>query len=261
MTKNKKRARLPRGCSCCVSSCLLRSARPKLRRKEQPAPKEQPEAKQEPAAKEQPEANKNPRRQSNPRRRRSPRSKKNPPRRGTRLHRPRCRHLPQVPRRELEVPGAVDLQDQARATLDPRTPFAQLQCETCHGPGAQHAEEVPEGQKQAPIIKFGANSWVPVEKQNQICLGCHEDQSRIAWKGVRTAGTMSPAQAATRFTQHTIQFWRLLSSPRSVTPATSASVRSSTNRRCIQCALRRWPATPATRFMVQWRRSSCSSPR
>lgn len=66
---------------------------------------------------------------------------------------------------------------------DPRTPFGQLQCETCHGPGAQHAEEVPEGQKQAPIIKFGADSWVPIEKQNQICLGCHEEQSRIAWKG------------------------------------------------------------------------------
>jgi len=66
---------------------------------------------------------------------------------------------------------------------DKRAPFAKLQCETCHGPGAAHAEEVPEGQKQAPIIKFGANSWVPTEKQNQICLGCHENQSRIAWKG------------------------------------------------------------------------------
>jgi DmsE family decaheme c-type cytochrome len=66
---------------------------------------------------------------------------------------------------------------------DSRTPFAQLQCETCHGPGGQHAEEVPEGQKQAPIIKFGANSWVPIEKQNQICLGCHAGENRIAWKG------------------------------------------------------------------------------
>jgi DmsE family decaheme c-type cytochrome len=66
---------------------------------------------------------------------------------------------------------------------DARTPFAKLQCESCHGPGARHAEEVPEGQKQAPIIAFGSKSWVPVEKQNQICLGCHEDQARIAWKG------------------------------------------------------------------------------
>jgi DmsE family decaheme c-type cytochrome len=64
---------------------------------------------------------------------------------------------------------------------DPRTPFAQLQCETCHGPGAQHAEEVPEGQKQAPIIAFGRKSWVPTEKQNQICLGCHQSQNRVGW--------------------------------------------------------------------------------
>jgi DmsE family decaheme c-type cytochrome len=66
---------------------------------------------------------------------------------------------------------------------DPRTPFAKLQCETCHGPGARHAEEVPEGQKQGPIINFGRKSSLPVEKQNQICLGCHETQSRIAWRG------------------------------------------------------------------------------
>jgi DmsE family decaheme c-type cytochrome len=71
---------------------------------------------------------------------------------------------------------------------DPRSPFAQLQCETCHGPGAAHAEEVPEGQKQAPIIKFGAGSPVGVEKQNQICLGCHESQARIAWKGSAHGG-------------------------------------------------------------------------
>jgi DmsE family decaheme c-type cytochrome len=66
---------------------------------------------------------------------------------------------------------------------DPRTPFAKLQCESCHGPGARHAEEVPEGQKQAPIIAFGRKSWVSTEKQNQVCLGCHESQARIAWKG------------------------------------------------------------------------------
>jgi DmsE family decaheme c-type cytochrome len=71
---------------------------------------------------------------------------------------------------------------------DARTPFARLQCETCHGPGARHAQEVPEGQKQAPIIAFGRNSWVPVEKQNQVCLGCHENQARIAWKGSAHGG-------------------------------------------------------------------------
>ncbi len=71
---------------------------------------------------------------------------------------------------------------------DKRTPFAGLQCEACHGPGARHAEEVPEGQRQAPIIAFGRKSWVSTEQQNQVCLGCHEDQNRIAWKGSAHGG-------------------------------------------------------------------------
>jgi DmsE family decaheme c-type cytochrome len=71
---------------------------------------------------------------------------------------------------------------------DSRTPFAQLQCEACHGPGAQHAEEVPEGQKQAPILAFGARSHVPIEQQNHACLGCHESEARIAWKGSAHGG-------------------------------------------------------------------------
>ncbi len=64
---------------------------------------------------------------------------------------------------------------------DPRTPFAGQQCESCHGPGAEHAKKVPEGQKQAPIVKFGAKSAVPPEIQNKICLGCHEGGKRIHW--------------------------------------------------------------------------------
>ena len=66
---------------------------------------------------------------------------------------------------------------------DPRTPFGTLQCEACHGPGAQHAVEVPEGQKQAPIIAFGRKSAVPAEQQNKVCLGCHKGGDRIAWNG------------------------------------------------------------------------------
>jgi DmsE family decaheme c-type cytochrome len=66
---------------------------------------------------------------------------------------------------------------------DKRSPFAGLQCEACHGPGANHAKQVPKGHKQAPIIKYGAKSWVSTEKQNQVCLGCHENQNRITWKG------------------------------------------------------------------------------
>jgi len=78
---------------------------------------------------------------------------------------------------------------------DPRTPFAKLQCETCHGPGGHHAEEVDEGQKQAPIGTFGLKSSIPAEKQNQVCLGCHQDQARISWKGSPHGGNDVPCAA------------------------------------------------------------------
>jgi DmsE family decaheme c-type cytochrome len=66
---------------------------------------------------------------------------------------------------------------------DERTPFAGLQCESCHGPGAKHAKKVRRGQPQGPIINFGDKSLLSTGEQNQICLDCHEKKSRIAWKG------------------------------------------------------------------------------
>lgn len=66
---------------------------------------------------------------------------------------------------------------------DKRTPFAGLQCESCHGPGAKHAKKLRKGEIQPPIINFGDKSLLSPARQNQICLECHEKQSRIAWKG------------------------------------------------------------------------------
>jgi DmsE family decaheme c-type cytochrome len=66
---------------------------------------------------------------------------------------------------------------------DARTPMAGLQCEACHGPGSEHAKNVPEGQKQGPILAYGRKSRVPAEKQNAMCLGCHEGQARMHWAG------------------------------------------------------------------------------
>lgn len=66
---------------------------------------------------------------------------------------------------------------------DKRAPFGPggLQCEACHGPGGKHASK---GSKKALTINsFKADSFLPVERRNQACLGCHEGQSRTAWHG------------------------------------------------------------------------------
>lgn len=58
------------------------------------------------------------------------------------------------------------------------SPMADLQCEACHGPMGKHNK----GGKE-PMITFGANSPVPPEKQNSVCMSCHNDDQRIAWNG------------------------------------------------------------------------------
>jgi DmsE family decaheme c-type cytochrome len=66
---------------------------------------------------------------------------------------------------------------------DKRTPFAKLQCETCHGPIGEHGKMIlHKGEKRAPMITFGAKSAVPVTQQNVVCLDCHAG-GRINWKG------------------------------------------------------------------------------
>ncbi len=63
---------------------------------------------------------------------------------------------------------------------DKRTPFAGLQCEACHGPGAKHADA---GGDAAAINSQKANSWVPVAERNKMCLGCHQGGARMGWHG------------------------------------------------------------------------------
>ena len=62
---------------------------------------------------------------------------------------------------------------------DKRTPFAGLQCEACHGPGAKHAEAPSKDN----INGLKASSPFPVEQRNKACLTCHEGKSRMAWHG------------------------------------------------------------------------------
>ncbi|WP_076409888.1 DmsE family decaheme c-type cytochrome [Shewanella sp. UCD-KL12] len=58
------------------------------------------------------------------------------------------------------------------------SPMADLQCEACHGPQGSHNR----GGKE-PMITFGDQSPVPAQKQNSVCMSCHNDDKRMAWSG------------------------------------------------------------------------------
>lgn len=60
---------------------------------------------------------------------------------------------------------------------DKRTPFAGTQCETCHGPGAKHAE----GGDATAINSLKANSVQTPGERNKVCLDCHRGNSRTGW--------------------------------------------------------------------------------
>lgn len=69
--------------------------------------------------------------------------------------------------------------DGAHGSLDnSRSPMAGLQCEACHGPMGQHNR----GGKE-PVITFGSQSSLSTEKQNSVCLSCHQGELAMNWDG------------------------------------------------------------------------------
>jgi DmsE family decaheme c-type cytochrome len=82
----------------------------------------------------------------------------------------------------LETPMAVK--------GDPRSPFGQQGCESCHGPAGDHAKGKlgPDKNLILPPILFSKPhvAWAeisPVAQRNAACLDCHESGLRMNWKG------------------------------------------------------------------------------
>src|ERR1039457_642694 len=63
----------------------------------------------------------------------------------------------------------------------PRDAKEQLGCESCHGPGKQHAES--GGEERGALIYFSKKTTTPVAERNAACLQCHEKTARMLWKG------------------------------------------------------------------------------
>lgn len=62
----------------------------------------------------------------------------------------------------------------------PNSPFANHDCESCHGASPDHLSSM-----QTPTVVFGEGAGLfpasDVETQNQVCLGCHQSGARIHW--------------------------------------------------------------------------------
>ncbi|MDE2134624.1 MAG: DmsE family decaheme c-type cytochrome [Alphaproteobacteria bacterium] len=68
---------------------------------------------------------------------------------------------------------------------DARAPFAQHDCESCHGPSEAHVASHPApGQKRAlPAVVFNGPNASPVSARNEVCLSCHQNGLRMDWVG------------------------------------------------------------------------------
>jgi DmsE family decaheme c-type cytochrome len=66
---------------------------------------------------------------------------------------------------------------------DPESPVAQLQCESCHGPGGDHAGRRAVQPGHQPVVTFGTDAATPVREQDAVCLGCHQSDVHLAWSG------------------------------------------------------------------------------
>ena len=81
--------------------------------------------------------------------------------------------------------GVRSILDSSHAVrADSHTPFADHDCETCHGAGSDHRRQ--PARFNMPVVFNGTSLDVPessVQEQNSVCLGCHENGARTHWVG------------------------------------------------------------------------------
>ena len=94
-----------------------------------------------------------------------------------------------------------NLQTVHSARADPRSPFNNHDCESCHGASPEHLrdEKLPVAVVFDGTIAAVATSGIDI--QNDVCLGCHQNGQRPTG---RPANTRPPISAACRVTTSTL---------------------------------------------------------
>lgn len=85
---------------------------------------------------------------------------------------------------ESENPATLIFKSSHAVKADKRTPFGQLECESCHGPAGKHSvRRVRKGKLREPMISFESASGIPVAQRNDICSSCHQKKQKSHWQG------------------------------------------------------------------------------
>ena len=66
---------------------------------------------------------------------------------------------------------------------DPRTPFGQQGCQSCHGESLDHVAL----KKAFPDVVFKGQNISPAPVRNEVCLSCHQAGLRMNWQGSQHA--------------------------------------------------------------------------
>ncbi|MBL4659734.1 MAG: DmsE family decaheme c-type cytochrome [Alcanivoracaceae bacterium] len=84
---------------------------------------------------------------------------------------------------ESDFPVLSIFKTKHASQVDPESPFASAQCESCHGAGKDHERSQKKGKDDKPMLTFGKTSNIPASQQNKVCLGCHQNHGRTGWTG------------------------------------------------------------------------------
>ena len=74
-------------------------------------------------------------------------------------------------------------QHAAAFRLNPKNELHQRSCEACHGPGSNHIKDPANPANRFSLVGFTKEWGTPVEKQNAMCLSCHQGGQHMFWQG------------------------------------------------------------------------------